>query len=381
LILTGNATAGPRRPAPTIALVHDNFDGPTGMGLVLNHHARWVLDAGWQLCIVGDNVPEELNTAAHVVPVRKPHGLPALPEHLEWCRRARRALPRVGADIVHVHSPLLAADADVQTAHFVSRAAVAHGVREAANGLDGALRRIQTWATRGLDDALYRRLQPRRYLSFVSEFLRDEFERHYGPPKGGWIFSPAAPPWCPPEEWARAKARAALGIPDGRLAVGYLGGVDHRKGFHEVLALADEPDLEVLIAGPGSERIVIRGRKGLGFVDVDSFLLACDVVAAPTLFDPAPVAVLQAISRGVPVVTGAASGWGKAIEQHRCGLTWRVGSMPLSAACRQAAQSPPEHCHAFVDRFASSRQKEILIGAYEEILATQGRRRDRARGC
>jgi glycosyltransferase involved in cell wall biosynthesis len=350
------------------------------MGLVLNHHARWVLDAGWQLCIVGDNVPEELSAAAHVVPARKPRGLPALPEHLEWCQRARRALRGVRADIVHVHSPLLAGGADLQTAHFLSRPAFAYGVREAANGLNGALRRIQTWATRELDDALYRRQRSRTYLSFVSEFLRDEFERRYGPPRGGWVLSPPAPPWCPPEESERAEARAALGVPGSRLAVGYLGGVDQRKGFHEVLALAEEPDLEVLIAGPGSERVVAGGRTGLGFVHVDSFLSACDVVAAPTLFDPAPVAVLQALSRGVPIVTGTASGWVKAIKQHGCGLIWQVGSMPLAETCRQAAASPTEHCRAFLEQFASGRQKELLFGAYEEILATRGRERDRARG-
>jgi glycosyltransferase involved in cell wall biosynthesis len=380
LTMTGR-TPGRRRPAaPTIALVHDNFTGPTGMGLVLNQHARWVLDAGWQLCIVGENVPDALSASARVVPVRKPRGLPALPEHLEWCRRASSALRRVRADIVHVHSPLLAARADLQTAHFVSRPAFAHGVREAMNGLEGALRRIQTWATRKLDDGLYRHLQSRKYLSFVSEFLRDEFERYYGPPRGGWILSPPAPAWRPPERTERAQARAALGVPDGRLAVGYLGGADQRKGLHEALTLVEEPDLTVLIAGPGSERVVVGGRPGLGFVDVDSFLSACDVVAAPTLFDPAPVAVLQALSRGVPIVTGAASGWVNAIRQHRCGLIWQVGSMPLAEACRQAAESPTEHCRAFVDQFASGRQKEILIGAYEEILATEGRKRDRARG-
>jgi hypothetical protein len=174
-----------RRRVPTIALVHDNFAGPTGMGLVLNHHAHWVLDTGWQLCIIGDNVPDDLRAAARVVSALKPGGLPQLLEHLEWCRRALFALRRVQADIVHVHSPLLAARADLHTAHFVSRPAFARGVRESKEGLEGALRRIQSRATRALDDELYRRVRRRTYLSFVSEFLRDEFERHYGSPRGG----------------------------------------------------------------------------------------------------------------------------------------------------------------------------------------------------
>jgi glycosyltransferase involved in cell wall biosynthesis len=359
-----------RATVPTIALVHDNFAGPTGMGLVLNHHARWVLDAGWRLCIVGDTVPDELSADAHVVPARRPRGLPALPEHVEWCRRARAALRCVRADIVHVHSPLLATSADLQTAHFVSRPAFERGVRETADGLEGTLRRVQTWATRQLDDALYRRLRSRTYLSFVSEFLRDEFERHYGPPRGGWIFNPPASPWRPPGTGNRARARAAFGVPDDRLAVGYLGGADHRKGLHEVLALASEPDLYPLIAGPGSERLTVGGRPGLGFVEVDSFLSACDVVAAPTLFDPAPVAVLQPLSRGVPVVTGTASGWAKPVERHRCGFVWRAGSVPLAEACRRAAATPAESCRAIVEELAAARQREVLLEAYERILGS-----------
>jgi glycosyltransferase involved in cell wall biosynthesis len=367
--MAATALNGQPPAAPTVALVHDDFAGPTGMGLVVNHHAHWVLEAGWRLCIVGDNIPDDLRTWARVIPALKPHGLPALPEHLEWCRRARAALRRARADIVHVHSPLLAEGADIQTAHFICRPAFARGIREPANGVEGALRRVQAWATRRLDDRLYQRVRSRTYLSFVSGFLRDEFERHYGPPSGGWIFSPPAPPWQPPPAEERAHARAALGVPEGALVTGYLGGNDPRKGFEDVLTLASESDMHLLFAGPGSERIKVNGRPGLGFVDVASFLSACDVLAAPARFDSAPVAVLQSLARGVPVVTGAASGWARAIERHRCGVVWRGGSMPLADACRLAAGTPAQHCRGLVEELAPARQREALLGAYEQILA------------
>jgi glycosyltransferase involved in cell wall biosynthesis len=362
----------PRSGAPTVALVHDNFDGPTGMGLVLNHHAGFVLDAGFELCIVGDNVPDDLRArAARVVTVRNPRGLPALPEHLEWCRRARVALRDVRADIVHVHSPFLAAHADVQTAHFISQAAFDHGSREPRRGAEGALRRAQARVTRHADNRLYRRARRRTYLSFVSELLRAEFRRLYAAPRGGWLFRPPAPPWRPVAPEERARARARLGVPPGAVTVGYLGGADHRKGFDAVLGLEPAADLHLLFAGPDSERVTIAGRRGLGFVEPGPFLAACDALVAPTRFDPAPVAVLEALSRGVPVVTTPASGWAEPIRRHGCGVVWEADATTLADACRVAAATPPERCRAFVADVAPEREREVLVGAYEQILAAR----------
>lgn len=354
----------------TVALVHDHFDGPTGMGLVLKQHARWVLEAGWGLWIVGDNVPAELAARARVVHVPRPRRLPALLEHLVWCRRARAALRHVATDLVHVHSPLLASKADLHTAHFISQPSHARGVREGATGVEGFLRAVQAWLTRHLDDRLYRRLRTRTYLSFVSTFLRAEFTEHYGRPRGGWILSPPAPPWRPPAPEERAHARASLGVAPDALAVGYLGGTDTRKGFADVLPVADEAGVHLLLAGPGSERMIAGGERGLGFVDVDPFLAACDVLAAPARFDSAPVAVLQALARGVRVVTTATSGWAEPIERHGCGVVWR-GDETLAQACCRAAAAPPERCRAFVAEHAPERQRDALLGAYDAILGAR----------
>lgn len=354
---------------PTVALVHDHFDGPSGMGLVLGAHSRFILETGWRLCIVGDDVPDDLRAGAErVVSVRNPRGLPKLPEHVAWCRRARAALDGVRANIVHVHSPWLARNGHLLTSHFISQAAFAHDTRERATGVEGLLREAQSWATRRTDDRLYRCLRPSTYLSFVSEFLREQFRRHYGEPRGGWIFCPPAPGWHPPNAAERSRARAALGVPDGRLSVGYLGGVDPRKGFEHVLALQSEPGLHVLFAGPGSERASLGGRRGIGFVEVGPFLSACDVLTAPSRFDSAPVAVLEALSRGVPVVSTSTCGWASAIERHRCGLVWGGNGMTLAEACRRAAAAPADRCRALIDEFGARRQREVLIGAYEEIL-------------
>ena len=42
--------------------------------------------------------------------------------------------------------------------------------------------------------------------------------------------------------------------------------------------------------------------------------------------------------------------------------------MTLAEACRRAAAAPADRCRALIDEFGARRQREVLIGAYEEIL-------------
>jgi glycosyltransferase involved in cell wall biosynthesis len=357
---------------PSAALVHDHFTGPTGMGLVVGTHARWLLDAGWEVTLVGDNVPPDLVQRARVVRAPRPRRLPSMPEHLEWCRRAARALRPLQADIVHVHAPLLAGRADLLTAHFISRPARSRGIRDAQGGLEGVLRRAQSWASDALDHAGYRRAQGRTHISFVSEFLREEYTAHYGPPRGGWILPPPAPPWDPAPAAVRAAAKARYGVAGDELVVGFVGGIDPRKGAEAVRALVGAPGLTLLFAGPGSEQVLLDGRPGLGFVDIEAFLPACDVLVAPSAFDSAPVAILQALSRGVPVVTSKTLGWAPAVERHGAGAVWSPGE-DLAAAARRGAAAAPDNCRALVEELSDDRQRQRLIEVYTAVLAGTAR--------
>jgi len=356
---------------PHVALVHDHFTGPTGMGLVTEHHAEWALDAGWSVTVVGDNVPAWLMARARVVAVLKPSGLPALPEHLVWCARARHALRAVDADVVHVHSPLLSDRADLLTSHFLAQPAHALGVREAATGADRLLRTAQGELTRRLDDRLYRRRRAQgAAISFVSEFLRDEYAKHYGKPVGGWILPPPGPPWRPFGAGEREAARARAGVVRDAIVAGYVGGNDPRKGHPHLAQLEGEPGIELLLAGPGSEQMRFGGRPGQGFVDVDALYGACDVVVAPAVFDSAPVAVLQAVARGVPVVVSRGSGWASAVERHRAGVVWD-GGQPLAAAVVAAAACERAGCERLTAEFSPARQRQRLLDIYAAILHTK----------
>jgi glycosyltransferase involved in cell wall biosynthesis len=349
-----------------IAIVHDNFHGPTGMGLMCERLAQVVLDEGWSLTIVGTDVPDHLAERADVRRVARFDRLPALPQHLAWCAGAARALRGVEADVVHVHSPFLLPFADLLTSHFIAGPSYARGVREHRTGLEGALRRAQEGVTRLLDGAAYRWGRPRRHISFVSEFLRDEFRAHYGEPLGGWILAPPAPAWDPVGEEQRRAAKARWSC-NGAIVAGYLGGSDPRKGLIHATSLIGEPGVQPLIAGPGSERIDAGGRPGFGFVDPDDFFEACDVVLGPAAFDSAPVAILKALSRGVPVVVSETSGWARAVERHGAGAVWRPGA-PFVAAVRAAAAVRPEACRDLVAEFSEERQREVALEIYRRLI-------------
>lgn len=355
-----------------IALVHDHFTGPTGMGLVTECHAEWALDAGWSVTVVGDNVPPWLMERARVIAALKPGGLPSLPEHLIWCARARRALRRVQADVVHVHSPLLASRANLVTSHFIAQPAHARGVREETTGAEGALRAAQGTLSRRLDDEMYRRLARAKPISFVSEFLRDEFTTHYGRPVGGWILSPPAPPWRPvgADEREAARERFGLGIDDHGIVAGYVGGSDPRKGYASLAVLEGCDDIHLLAAGPGSEHMRFGAAPGLGFVDVDALYAACDVVVAPAAFDSAPVAVLQAVARGVPVVVTPTCGWATAVGRHRAGVVWQAGE-PLAPALLAAARCLREGCERLTEEFSPEHQRDRLLDVYRHLAGRE----------
>lgn len=361
----------------TVAAVHDNFVGPTGMGAVAERLAHIALDDGWELTVIGSHISPALRARCEFRRVPSFPRLPALPQHLGWCALAARALRGVRCDVVHVHSPFLMPLADVMTAHFMAAPAHARGVRDIRPGLAGALRRAQDSATRRLDDRLYRRHAAGVRMSFVSEFLRDEFLRAYGAgaQRRTWVLPPVAPPWRPVGASERAAAKRRWRC-SGEVVVGFLGGIDPRKGLADARALALEPDLYPLFAGYGTEALEVPRGRGLGFVDANDMLEACDVLVAPSRFDSAPMAVLQALARGVPVVVSATNGWAPAVVRHRAGVVWD-DACDLAAAVRAAASVAPVACRDMVMAMDGAQQRATLrelYGASGSAIATNGRR-------
>ena len=136
----------------------------------------------------------------------------------------------------------------------------------------------------------------------------------------------------------RARARAVLGLGldrDGPVIV-TVGRLAPEKG-HDVLVkaaahlVADWPSLRVLIAGegPGRESLqrsiddagLVERVQLLGQVhDVGQVLCAADVFAFPSRREGTPFALLEAMSRGLPVVAARFGGADEIVDSGESGL-------------------------------------------------------------
>jgi glycosyltransferase involved in cell wall biosynthesis len=134
----------------------------------------------------------------------------------------------------------------------------------------------------------------------------------------------------------RAAARAHLGLPADARVAGVVGRLDARKGhryFLEAMAsvVARAPGSLGLIVGDGKEREEILARRdalGLGeavrvvgyWPDLAEALAALDVFVLPSVMEGHPLAILEAMAAGKPVVATAVGGNAEAVESERTGL-------------------------------------------------------------
>lgn len=126
----------------------------------------------------------------------------------------------------------------------------------------------------------------------------------------------------------RQRVRAALGIPAGVPVVLFVGSGFERKGLFPLLqAVATLSGVHLLVVGKDRQLEAARAQaRQLGMSsrthflggqsDVRPYYGAADVFALPTLYDPFPNAVLEALACGLPVLTSPTSGGAELIKEN-----------------------------------------------------------------
>jgi glycosyltransferase involved in cell wall biosynthesis len=200
---------------------------------------------------------------------------------------------------------------------------------------------------------------------------------------------PERPMW-PATPERRAESRRRLGIPtDGPLLVA-VGNLYPVKDHATLLRAAAPIDAaRVAIAGRGEEERRLRDLADelelvdrlhlLGLRDdVGEVLAAADLFVHPSLSEGLPLAILEAMAAGLPIVATRVGGVPRALDDGRAGLLVPPGDPPaLEAALRALLQQPTRA--ADLGRAAHARARSAyslaaMTDRYVEIYALRGGR-------
>jgi glycosyltransferase involved in cell wall biosynthesis len=136
----------------------------------------------------------------------------------------------------------------------------------------------------------------------------------------------------------------------------------------------DRDELEALAADLGlTERIVFLGHRR----DVPALLAAADVVVLPSLWEGLPLALLEAMASGTPVISTRVGGIPELIVSGCNGLLVEPGdSAALAAAIREllddrdlAGRFARRAAADVADRFSASAMADKVMTIYDELTA------------
>ena len=151
----------------------------------------------------------------------------------------------------------------------------------------------------------------------VSHRVKDEAIRHYGVPAekivvihngvDGNEFKPSAE--------ARGLIRNQLGLGTSDYVLLFVGSGFRRKGLESAIKAVDRtPSAKLVVAGEGRAtahpRVLMLGRRA----DVSHLYAAADAFIFPTLYDPFPNAVLEAMASGIPAIVSRVAGVSEVID-------------------------------------------------------------------
>jgi glycosyltransferase involved in cell wall biosynthesis len=325
-----------------IVVVHNNIDRQSAIGKLAMWATQVALEADYSVIAVAKDLHPSLKGEVRHLPLHVPHAVFAY----QWARAlstVKSALTSVSYDLLHTFQPQLTSIADTWHVQFLTRAAEEADSFPRGGDALSRWRRSQLRAVATMEDRYLRRLSDNVNVLFPSQFMLGEFSRLYGRPRYQVLPNPApAASLLSVEE--RKRHREELVGSFGGVVVGYLGGLEDRKGWRELVdGIALATDAFLIFGGSGSERFrderLGNRCRTVGYVeDPMKFLAACDVLAVPSSFDPCPLVVTEAAASGVPSITTPMVGGQDEVLKYGAGVSWDRRAETLPAIVRSVAQ-------------------------------------------
>ena len=177
-----------------------------------------------------------------------------------------------------------------------------------------------------------------RKIVAVSHRVKDEVIRHYGVPaeKIAVILNGVDANEFKPSAEARRLIRNQLGLEDTDYTLLFVGSGFRRKGLESAISAVDRvPSARLVVVGEGRARphprVLMLGRR----TDVSHLYAASDAFIFPTLYDPFPNAVLEAMASGLPAIVSRVAGVSEIITDESIVLEDPLDLDEVAAAVRK----------------------------------------------
>jgi len=363
---------------PTVCIVFDAIGKQSAISKIAMHTVQIALEAGWQVTVVAKWLDASLQGEVEWIPLFRPKRV-FLYQWLVARTAIKKAIGDRKFDVVHVWQPQVAAIADVINCQFLTRAAFERDSFATQSSLRSFLGKMQLYGVAYAEDYYWRHWNPKTRMIYCSELVQQDFHRLYGKLPREEVIVNACPPISVPTAEERSEARRALlGKTSDKIILGYLGGVDERKGYRSIVtALDGQDDLFFLMGGRGSDKFAapsLEGRyRGVGLLKHDqlaTFYATCDVVVVPSLFDPCPLVVFEAASRGVPVIATEGVGNLPNLLEYKAGSEWRAGTAlaPIVRDVNKRRDAFSLNCQRMAGDLSEDRYARQILSIYDKVL-------------
>jgi UDP-glucose:(heptosyl)LPS alpha-1,3-glucosyltransferase len=289
-----------------VALVIEKFSPAGGAERQCAYMARGLLSRGHEVHVFAREIAATPGVTAHEVPAARPG----------FAEAVRAMLQRESFDLIHSYTrtdyqDILRLGGGTHREYLIRTDPVYSPLARWWRHLRPKERRELA-----LEAASFRPDASRKIVA-VSRRVKEEAVRHYGVPaeKVVVIHNGVDGAAFKPSDEARALIRNQLGLAEADYMLLFVGSGFRRKGLAAAIRAVDRvPSARLVVAGegraPGHPRVLMLGRR----TDVAHLYAAADAFIFPTLYDPFPNAVLEAMSSGIPVIVSRVAGVSEVID-------------------------------------------------------------------